>query len=132
WFDGPAASPFALGSNVTHRLTVGVHTLRLQVSVGAATEEVSLTVEIITLGEAVEGMVRWVVQSSLPRQRRQPLVATLKTTCAAFERGQFAAAADHLNAFQNKLRAQVAPTDAALADQLTQSTQVILDVLRGH
>jgi hypothetical protein len=59
-------------------------------------------------------------------QSQRPLVATLNAASDAFDRGSFIAAVNQLRAFQNKIRAQLAPSDPALAAELIEVAQTIL------
>jgi len=65
--------------------------------------------------------------SSLPPQRKRPLIAALDAADAAFAGGQCATGLRHLQSFQNKVGAQVARTDAVLADHLLSGAQAIID-----
>jgi hypothetical protein len=61
----------------------------------------------------------------------RPLEATLQAALAAIQRGNATAAINQLHAFQNKVGAQVAPSDPALAASFIQAAQGVIDVLRG-
>jgi hypothetical protein len=56
------------------------------------------------------------------------LIATLDAADAAFASGQCANGLRYLEAFKNKVRAQVAGTDSVLADHLMAGAQVIIDL----
>jgi len=56
--------------------------------------------------------------SNLARKSKRPLIATAKAALASLDEGNMHAGISQLQAFQNKIRAQVAPTDPALADAL--------------
>jgi len=79
-----------------------------------------------SLTEAVR-IVIGLVNDSLSLASRRPLIATLEASAASFDRGSFTAGINQLQAFQNKVRAQIAPLDAVLADQLTQAAQQVMD-----
>jgi 2'-5' RNA ligase len=64
-------------------------------------------------------------------KNKQPLLATLADASAAIERGNTTVALNQLSAFQNKVRAQVAPANAALADDLVAIAQQILVAVSG-
>jgi len=59
-------------------------------------------------------------------KNKQSLLATLAAVRAAIERGNTSAALNQLSAFQNKVRAQVAPANAALADELVALVREII------
>jgi hypothetical protein len=65
-------------------------------------------------------------------KRAQPLLATLDAALASIERNNRTAAINQLNAFQNKVRAQVAPSDPALAAMLLKAAQDIITVLNAR
>lgn len=75
----------------------------------------------------VEGLIALVNTSILPRQRKRPLVATLEAAAASLAGGNSATAINQLQAFQNKVRAQVAGFDATLADALIAAGQAVID-----
>ena len=55
------------------------------------------------------------------------MLASLAAAAASFDRGNITAGDNQLQAFQNKLRAQVMPFDAALAGELTRAAQEVID-----
>jgi hypothetical protein len=57
--------------------------------------------------------------------------ATLAAAIASIDRSNPMAAINQLQAFQNQVRAQVAPLDAALADTFIQAAQQAIDALSG-
>jgi hypothetical protein len=59
------------------------------------------------------------------------LVASLKAAGASFDRGSVGSGINQLEAFQNKARAQVAPVDAGLAEELSKVAQQIIDRVRA-
>jgi hypothetical protein len=73
----------------------------------------------------VEWLIALVDDSAVGNPK--PLMATLSAALASIERGNFLAAANQLNAFQNKVRAQVA--DPALASQFIEAAQQVIDAL---
>src|SRR5439155_19613782 len=50
---------------------------------------------------------------------------------ASFARGNFTPGINQLQAFQNKVRAQIGPQDNALADNLIQAVQKIIDAIQN-
>ena len=67
------------------------------------------------------------ISSTLPRKSLPPLLATLKAATDAIQRGSSGAAINQLRAFQNKVRAQIASSDPALAAHLIDMAQRIID-----
>jgi hypothetical protein len=78
----------------------------------------------------VAQIILFAERSSLAQNRKRPLIATLQSAAASFERGNFAAGVNQLQAFQNKVRAQIAPSDPALADTMIRSAQQVIDAMR--
>ena len=126
WFEAGASIPIASGVVAAVTLPQGTNVLTLTVSDGLATTSQTFTVEVLTPAQAVERLVA-LCQSDAPRP--QPLVATLLAALAAIDRSNPTAALNQLQAFQNKVRAQVAPLDPALADTFIQAAQNIIDAL---
>lgn len=126
WFRTGEPNALATGVVAVVSLPVGSHSLTLVVDDGLAAGTQTFTVQLLTPAQAIERLIA-LVNARVYRPR--PLVATLEAARAAIERGNRTAAVNDLGAFQNKVRAQVAPHDAALAAQLIQAAQEIIDVL---
>jgi hypothetical protein len=84
--------------------------------------------EVITPAGAVR-LLMATVEAVVPRS--QPLLATLSAALASLERGNPVSAINQLRAFQNQVRAQVSPSDPALAASFIEAAQGVIDVLRG-
>ena len=72
----------------------------------------------LSLGAAVDLLIQLVTETGPATENRQSLLAILEAAKQSFARGNFHAAINQLSAFQNKVRAQVAPLDAGLAEVL--------------
>jgi len=114
------------GATVTACLDVGCHTVTLCVSDGRSASACSLSVCVITAGEAVEQCIELLDSMNLARKNKRPLLASLKAAAASFDRGNIGAAMNQLKAFQQKVRAQVAGANPAGAAALTDCVQRIL------
>jgi hypothetical protein len=128
WFETGAAEPLASGAVAPVTLPLGTNVLTLSVSDGLATNSQTFAVELITPAQAVARLVA-LCQSGVTNSH--PLIATLSAALAAIDRSNPAAAINQLQAFQNKVRAQVAPLDPALATTFIQEAQDIIDALGG-
>jgi uncharacterized delta-60 repeat protein len=126
WFE--AGSPLASGVVAVTVLPLGAHSILLVVNDGLLTDTNAITVEVLTTAQAVAQLVAS-VNSDVSRSA--PLRAALAAAIASIDRSNPTAAINQLQAFQNQLRAQVAPLDAALADTFIQAAQQAIDALSG-
>lgn len=126
WAD--EAGAFGSGVIASRPLAIGQHAVVLSVSDGHCGDTDTILVEVITPGEAVDELIEKVSNSTVNRNKR-PLIATLKAAVAAFDRGSATAAVNQLGAFQNKVRAQVAPSDPAGAQECIRMAQAIIDAV---
>jgi hypothetical protein len=76
-------------------------------------------------------VITLVADSNLSANRKRPLIATLAAACASFQDGRLGPGINQLQAFQNKVQTQVAPSNPALAQQLIAAAQAIIDALSG-
>jgi hypothetical protein len=75
----------------------------------------------------IEQLILFVQNSDLRPKNKQPLLAILAAASASFDRGNTLSGSNQLAAFQNKVSAQVARVDLALANQLIEAAQEIID-----
>ena len=125
WFRTNLAAPLATGMVTVVVLPVGSHPLDLVVSDGMVTGTDRVTVGVLTPGQAVSGIITQIQLSGWTPTRQ--LLAILDAAQAAFERGNEIAAINQLHAFQLMVRAQIAPSDPALAESLIRAAQRIMD-----
>jgi hypothetical protein len=126
WFKTGETNAFATGIVAVVTLPWGAHSLTLVVDDGLATDAHTFAVELITTAQAVE---RLMALADSQARKPQPLIATLSAALASIERDNVTSAINQLEAFQNKVRAQVTPDDPALAGQFIQAAQGIIDAL---
>jgi hypothetical protein len=119
--------PIASGAIATFCFELGEHDIMLMVDDGRCTATVSLTVEVLSAGEAIEVLIDKVDNADLGRRNKRPLIATLKAAIASFDRGSCVSGVNQLEAFQNKVRAQIGHENSALADEIIALAQKILD-----
>lgn len=113
-------------------LPVGTHWIRLWVSdeiSGSADVPAGVAVEVITPGTAVRRIIQSTAEADLGARNKQPLLASLNAAQISFDRNNSTSGLNQLAAFQNKVRAQIAPSNPALADQLAVGAQEIIDAL---
>ncbi|MFN3409183.1 MAG: FG-GAP-like repeat-containing protein [Limisphaerales bacterium] len=128
WWRAGDTNPLATTVVATTTLPVGTNALTLRVFDGMAFGQLDFVVEVITTAQAVDRLASAVAGGA---DRPQPLLASLRAALAAIDRSQPLVAINQLEAFQNKVRAQVAPHDPELAAQLIAEAQAIMDALRG-
>jgi hypothetical protein len=77
-------------------------------------------------------LILLVENSNLGENTRHALLATLAAASASFDWGNIISGSNQLAAFQNKVRAQVARVDPALANQLIEAAQEIIESAKRH
>jgi hypothetical protein len=128
WFYIGNTNVFATGVVVATNLPVGTNQLTLTVGDGMAFGSQDFVVEVITTSQALDRLIALVKSGS---GNTQPLVASLRAALAAIDRSQPDTAINQLQAFINKVQAQVQPVDPVLAAQLIADAQAIIDALNG-
>ena len=127
WSEG--TNNFATGMLATNQFAPGRHTITLIVSDGQATGTNSVVLEVLSPAQAVATLMTLVESSDLSRRNEKPLLASLESAAASFDRGNGTAGLNQLQAFQNKVLAQITPLDPSLAAILIRTAQEIIDVL---
>jgi hypothetical protein len=119
--------PIASGAIATYCFELGEHAIMLVVDDGHCTRTASITVEVLSVGEAIEVVIDKINDADLGRRNKRPLIASLKAAIASFDRGSCVSGVNQLEAFQNKVRAQISRENPALADEINALVQMILD-----
>jgi hypothetical protein len=127
WFRAGESNAFATGVVVVTNLPMGSNGLTLVVEDGMASGSQNFVVEVITTSEAVDRLVQLAEDGDRP----QPLLSSLRAALASIDRSQPEVAINQLEAFKNKVLAQVMPVDPELAAQLLADAQAIIDTLNG-
>jgi len=129
WAEGASS----LGSDmiVTNEFPVGTHEISLTVNDGQASDTATTTVEVVSPAQGLGIIVAYIEGSDLGRRNGQPLIASLKAAAASFDDCRAIPGVNQLEAFQNKVRAQVAPLDADLAASLIEAAQQIIDAVQA-
>jgi hypothetical protein len=76
--------------------------------------------------EAVQECIDLVDASGIPPQRKHPLIVSLNAACASFDRGNYTAGINQLQAFESKVLAQISPGYPAVAQRLLDSAGRII------
>jgi hypothetical protein len=127
WFNRSTDTFLGSGSALVACLPVGKTTIALVVSDGRATNTTAIEATVLTTSEGVERIIDHLSRSGW--NQPQPLLASLHAARASLSRGNIKPAANQLETFLSKVRAQVAPIDPALAEQLTRAAQQVLEAL---
>ena len=130
WFNG--TKRFSTNRVALTVLPLGTNDITLFVddTFPLGTNSALVRVVVLSPAQAVGLLVNLVENSSLSSRQQRSLLATLNAAAAAFERGNLSSGLNQLEAFQNKIRAQVARSDPDLAKALIRAAQHIIDALR--
>jgi hypothetical protein len=110
WFMDDDALPVSETAAPTLCAEVGVHTITLVATdPSGATDTTSVTFEVVTAPLAVELLLEAVHQSHVSRPLKRHLVAILRTALVASKRNGGRPDLRTLNAFEAKVRSEVAP-----------------------
>ena len=123
--------PIGIGSVITNCFDVGEVKVWLVVSDGQCTSQKTVMIDVITAGEAVDYLIGKVDAANIVRKNKRPFIATLKAAMASFDRESFVSGLNQLEAFINKTRAQVAPSNPADAAEWTAIARGIIASFEG-
>ena len=127
WFD-VSNNPLATGVVADVTLPVGTNSITLTVSDGPLSGSQTITVAVLTLSQAVDQLVATVDQNAAGQQS---LIASLRAALASINRSNPTPAINQLQAFQNKVNAQLGPIDPVLAQELINEAQSIINAIIG-
>lgn len=130
WFEGATALASGAVADVT--LAVGTRSVDLVVSDGLESDSDTIEVVVLSLCDAIGLLKVEIDAANLSRKNKRPLLTTIETGCQSFDAGDFRTGVNQLQAFQNKVRAQVAPTDPAAAQIFHDLAQDIIDAVEGN
>ena len=129
WLEG--VTPLASGVIATNPFGPGRHLIALRVSDGIEPRTTAVDFDVITPAEATGIVAATVLASDLATGRRMPLLASLNAAATAFDGADFGSGIHHLLTVQRKAQQQVAPSNPALAAQITSTVQVIINALEN-
>jgi large repetitive protein len=132
WYEGASEVPFAFGVEVTNLLSPGLHDFRLRVNDGRENAEDAFEVLVVVPAQIVRDILLQIDTAALPRKAKRPCITTLKHAVDAFEMGRFDLAVNLLEAFRQKVEAQIEPLDLTLATALVDQTYRLLEILSLH
>jgi hypothetical protein len=122
-------APAGSGATVPVCLDAGCHTVQLTISDGQATSTCRFEVCVMGAGDAVQQCIDLVDATDVVRKNKRPLIASLKGAQASFDRGNAESGRNQLNAFVNKVRAQIGNSDPAAAAAFIECAQAIIDAV---
>jgi hypothetical protein len=125
WFEAGNPAPIGYGPLDAVRMPLGTHQLTLLARDASLASSNQITVQVLT---PAQGLQRLITLTEAQVARPKPLTATLSAAIASLQRGNLTAAQNQLGTFQNQVRAQVAPGNAALASMLTSAAQDVIAV----
>jgi len=129
WYQTGSPNPLATGVIAVVVLPVGTNSITLVVNDGPASSQQTILVAVITLAQAVDQLEAVVNDADI--SHKQSLIASLNAALGAIDRSNPTAAINQLQAFQNKVTAQISPVDPALAQTLIDEAQSIINALSG-
>jgi hypothetical protein len=112
---------------ITNQFPVGTHEITLRVNDGALDGVAHEVIEVVTPAQSLGLIILFIEESGLGRANERPLIASLKAAAASFDDCRLIPAVSQLEAFQNKVRAQVAPSNPELATRLIEAAQQVID-----
>jgi hypothetical protein len=129
WFEG--ASLFSTNAVVTRTLSIGTNEIMLLLddTFPLGTNSASVALEVISPAQSVAIVMSMLEDLNLKSRNQQPLLASLNASAASFDRGSLGAGINQLQAFENKVLAQIAPLDEQAAEELLAAAQTIIDAL---
>jgi hypothetical protein len=126
---GQLDSPSLTGAVVNNCFDLGCHSIVLSVNDGHVTSRCQTELCVIGASEALDQCISLVDNADLGRKNKRPLIASLKAAAASFDRGDFIPAMNQLEAFKNKVSAQIGGSDPAQAAALIDCVQKTLDAV---
>jgi alpha-tubulin suppressor-like RCC1 family protein len=129
WFCDNSRLPSAAGAVASVILPKGAHRILLVVSDGILAGTNSVSVDVLTVSQAIQ-VLSAAVEASV-HSRVRPLLATLEAALDSINRTNRISTVHQLEAFQKKLRAQVASFDPTLAGDLGTAADRIITALES-
>lgn len=131
WFVTGSATPFATTSTADATARVGVHSVTLVVSDGQSADTATLVFEVIGPAQAAAQIDLVLDTSGMSRKFKQPLETSLQTAVRSLASGNTKLALGELEAFRNKVQAQITATHGDVADRLLAATDALIAALEN-
>ncbi len=108
----------------------GMYTIRLVVDDGQCHDSMDVDIHVITPAEGIAALIDDINTAGLGSRNRRPLISLLKSASACYDRCLCESGVKQLNAFINKVRAQIQPQYPGVASDLTAKAQALLDATK--
>ena len=131
WFADGNLPPFSVAALNTNCFPIGEHDITLMVDDGNCFGRETVHLEVVTGCDLVENLIQDINNSTLPRNKKRPLIDSLKKICKQFEKdkkNKFKYAIKKLEAFQHKLRGELKKYPVEQA-QFNAEAQSIIDAV---
>ena len=126
WFVDGLPAVISTNAILTNCFSIGPHFVQFTVDDGKCVSFGTIHFEVVTACDLVEILINDINNSTLPRNKKRPLIANLKNICKQFEKdknNKFVNAIKKLEAFQKKLKGELKryPVEQAQFDAEAQS-----------
>jgi len=132
WYEAGTNAPFAQGIRVTNSVPVGSYNVVLVVADSSSSSAASVELQVASGAELVGELIHAIQTSGLPPNSQNALIASLQSAINSFDKMNFNAAINQLNAFENKVHAQLSRTNPELAGLLLGQADDIINAMNGY
>jgi len=129
WFAGGSQTPFSTADVVTTPADVGVFSVTLRVSDAQSSANATVTFEVVTPAEAAAQLSLLLESADLSRKNKGPLQSSIAAAINSLEHGKIKTGINQLEAFENKVQAQLGSDHPGLAASLTAATEALIEAL---
>jgi Bacterial Ig domain len=129
WLADGGLAPISLQALTTNCFDIGEHEVTLVVDDGRCLGMKTVRFEVVTACDLIENLVQDINNSTLPRNKKRPLIDSLKKICKHFEKdkkNKFKYATKKLEDFQKKVKKEL-KNYPALSAQFCTEAQIIID-----
>ena len=129
WFAGSSQSPFSTAPVVTTMADVGVSSVTLRVSDAQSSANATVTFEVITPSEAAAQLSLLLEAADLSRKNKGPLQESIRAAINSLDHHKIKTGINQLEAFENKVKAQLGSDHPGLAASLSAATEALVEAL---
>ena len=129
WLADGGLTPIAVRALTTNCFDIGEHDVTLVVDDGTCLGMKTIHFEVVTACDLVENLISDINNSTLPRNKKRPLIDSLKKICKQFEKdkkNKFKYAIKKLEDFQKKVKKEL-KSYPVYSVQFTAEAQAIID-----